>query len=196
MRNRSLPGLTACLYCAESIQAQATVCRYCGYRQVDGGQLPAPDAADRPNPAIAALLSFFISGAGHLYAGAGIGVAVVWFLLPSFIGSFFGATFAFATLFLALVGEISGEAGAAVTSGILGFSVFLTLFFTGIVHLYQVYHAYQFAAGRLTPFLGLRRKLSQLEQRGPLARRHRHAEQSGTESRKQVSSARQRKMIE
>ena len=196
MRNRSLPGLKACLYCAESIQAQATVCRYCGYHQVDGGQLPAPDAGDRPKPAIAALLSFFIPGAGHLYAGAGIGVAAVWFFLPGFIGGFFGTAFAFATFFLALVGEMKGEEGAAVIAGIIGFSVFLTLFFTGIVQLYQVYHAYQFTAGRLTPFLGLRRKVRQFEQRGPLARRHRHAKQNGTESRKQVRSAPRGKMIE
>ena len=125
VRNRSLPGLKTCLYCAESIQSQATVCRYCGYNQVDGGQLPAPEhpAADRPKPAIAALLSFFVPGAGHLYAGAGVGVAAVWFFLPSFIGIFFGTIFSFSTFLLATVGVASGGLNPAAFGGAMGFGV-------------------------------------------------------------------------
>jgi TM2 domain-containing membrane protein YozV len=68
--------MKACPFCAEDIQDAALVCKHCG-RSMAG------DVAVKPartwSPGVAAVMSFFIPGLGHLYKGRVL-AGVCWFV--------------------------------------------------------------------------------------------------------------------
>lgn len=81
-RNRAATVIKRCPECAESVQAAARVCRFCGYRfdgaaeaagASAGGSNLAAGSARAPvpekKPWVAGLLGLLIAGLGHLYVG-------------------------------------------------------------------------------------------------------------------------------
>lgn len=68
-----------CPFCAEEIQEEARVCRFC-QRELATGQLSGVQVAvarKPPTPGTAAALSLLIPGLGQMYAG-NVGAGVVW----------------------------------------------------------------------------------------------------------------------
>lgn len=90
---KSKPATAHCPYCAEEIKPEAVKCKHCG--EFISPELAAARTPQNPiNPGTAAVLSFFIPGAGQMYKGA-IGEGFLWlffvmlgylaFFVPGFI---------------------------------------------------------------------------------------------------------------
>lgn len=84
--------LKKCPACAEVILAEAKKCKHCG-EIIDASLLQtqivqsAPTRAITWNPGTAALLSFFIAGAGQIYKGqVGKGILVFFFCVFLIVG--------------------------------------------------------------------------------------------------------------
>lgn len=68
-----------CPFCAEQIQDEAIICRFC-QRTVATGEIAAAVAPRAANPGVAAVMSFFIPGLGQIYGGR-VGMGLIFLLL-------------------------------------------------------------------------------------------------------------------
>lgn len=76
-----------CPFCAEEINREAVKCKHCG-EILDAEIRSARAAQNQPNfpkqqewnPAVAAVLSFFIPGVGQIYKGD-IGTGIIWLIV-------------------------------------------------------------------------------------------------------------------
>lgn len=85
-----------CPYCAEIISSEAIKCKHCGEMLDSSNRMPlhqtiqivTPASREQKwSPGVAAVLSFFFPGLGHLYKGE-IGTGILWFIFVV-IGYFF-----------------------------------------------------------------------------------------------------------
>lgn len=87
-----MPEAKRCPYCAEQIHAKAKKCKHCGEFLDEALRKNASQKAY--NPGVAAVLSFFLPGAGQIYKGqigvglgwlAGVGIGYLLFFFPGVV---------------------------------------------------------------------------------------------------------------
>lgn len=71
-------GTKQCPFCAETIKADAKLCKHC--HSVLDEELQRQQEARKWNPGVAAVLSLVIPGAGQMYRGK-IGEGIVWLII-------------------------------------------------------------------------------------------------------------------
>jgi TM2 domain-containing membrane protein YozV len=77
------PANKPCAYCGEEILTSARKCKHCGEyldAQLRAESRPAPPRERKWSPGVAAVISFFFPGVGHMYKGQ-IGTGMFWLII-------------------------------------------------------------------------------------------------------------------
>ncbi|MBI3332216.1 TM2 domain-containing protein [Candidatus Peregrinibacteria bacterium] len=105
----------ACPFCAEEIKVDAKKCKHCGEFLNPDMRPPQHAQGKTPNPGVAAVLSVFLPGLGHIYCGR-FGIGFAFMFLTPFGYLFFilpGLLIHIAAIYTAYTEAMGGESPAA-----------------------------------------------------------------------------------